>query len=234
MPYLIAIVEDSSAEAETLRAYFSRFSKETGDTFRVNHFSTGREFLASYQPIYDIVLMDISLPDISGMQVAKSLRKLDRNVVLMFVTSLARYAADGYAVDALDFIVKPVSYATFTMKLRRALLKCAGSQDREFLIHLPDGIYRTSVSRIKYIEVINHSLVYHTTDGDLSAYGNLKDVEAKLADCNFIRCNRCYLVNMAFVRAVRGNLLVVDGDGLQISRPKRAAVMEALNNYLGG
>ena len=234
MPYMIAIVEDNPAEAETLRSYFSRMSSELGEPFQVNLFQNGREFLSAYQPIYDLVLMDIHLPDLNGMHVAKCLRKIDRNVVLIFVTSMARYAAEGYEVDALDFIVKPVSYPTFTLKIKRSLSKCASSQDRELLISITDGVYRTSASRIKYVEVIDHSLVYHTTDGVLNSYGNLKDVEAKLNSPQFIRCNRCYLVNLAFVRAIHGSTLIVDGDALQISRPKRNIVLDALNNYLGG
>lgn len=95
-------------------------------------------------------------------------------------------------------------------------------------------MYRISASRIKYIEVSNHTLIYHTTEGNFSSPGNLRDVEERLSSAQFIRCNRCYLVNLAFVRAVRGYTLVLDMDELQISRPKRAAVLEALNNYLGG
>lgn len=161
---LPAVVEDIPAEYETLQSYFSRMSSESGDSFEVRWFPTGREFLVNYQPIYDMVLMDISLPDLNGMQVAKSLRKMDQNVVLIFVTSMARYAADGV----------------------------------------------------------------------ISSYGNLKDVESKLNSPQFIRCNRCYLMNLTFVRGVKGSTLLVGQDELQISRPKRNAVLEALNNYLGG
>lgn len=120
MKYLVAIVEDSPAEVKTLRSYFARLGEELGYDFQVSCFSSGRDFLAAYQPIYDLVLMDINLPDINGMYVSKCLRKLDQNVVLMFVTSMARYAADGYEVDALDFMVKPVNYTTFSLKIKRA------------------------------------------------------------------------------------------------------------------
>lgn len=234
MVFQIAVVEDIPAEYETLQSYFSRMSRESGDQFEVRWFPTGREFLGSYQPIYDMVLMDISLPDLNGMQVAKSLRKMDQNVVLIFVTSMARYAADGYAVDAMDFMVKPVNYTAFSIKIKRGLQRRALSKDQELLISTSDGVLRTSAARLQYVEVTNHSLVYHTTDGVISSYGNLKDVESKLNSPQFIRCNRCYLVNLAFVRGVKGSTLLVDQDQLQISRPKRNAVLEALNNYLGG
>lgn len=234
MNYNIAIVEDEAKEAQTLRSYFSRLSTSSDDSFQVRWFKTGGEFLSSYQPVYDLVLMDINLPDLSGMDVAGYLRKLDQSVVLMFVTSMAQYAVKGYEVDALDFLVKPVSYTTFALKLKRALAKCASKQNRELLISVSDGVYRTSASRIKYVEISSHSLVYHTTDGMLNAYGSLKQLEETLDPRQFVRCNRCYLVNLAYVRAVQGSMVSVDGELLQISRPKRTAFLEALTNYLGG
>lgn len=234
MEYNIAVVEDEAAEAELLRSYFQQYSKEHGYTFHVRLFQDGRAFLTGYQPVYDLVLMDINLPLVNGLEAAAELRRLDQSVALIFVTSMARYAAKGYEVDAMDFILKPITYQNFSIKLQRVLRRCRQNYNPELLIHIKDGIYRISAARIKYIEITNHSLIYHTTEGDLSSSGNLKDVEAQLNSSHFIRCNRCYLVNLAFVRAVRGSILVVDTNELQISRPKRAAVLEALNNYLGG
>lgn len=234
MNYMIAIVEDEPAEAELLRSYAQRYTAEHGDVFEIRHFPDGVSFLSSYQRIYDLVLMDIDLPKINGMEAAAQLRLLDQAVALIFVTSLARYAVKGYEVDAMDFLVKPVSYTNFSLKLQRAINRRRSSLGSDILINLPDGVYRINCSRVKYVEVINHSLVYHTTEGDFTCYGKLKDAQRLLDPKQFILCNRCYLVNLAFVRAVRGYVLAVDQDELQISRPKKASVLEALNNYLGG
>lgn len=234
MRRVIAIIEDDPTEANMLRSHFARYAPENGEEFDIKWFPNGNAFLDGYQPIYDLVMMDIDLPGLNGMATAERLRRVDRSVTLVFVTNLARYAAKGYAVDAIDFLLKPVSYANFTVTIQRALLRCRYSHQPDLLITIPDGVYRIAVSRIKYIEVTNHTLAYHTTEGVLSSSGNLKDVEERLPAGQFIRCNRCYLVNLAFVRAVRGHTLVLDMDELQISRPKRAMVLEALNNYLGG
>ena len=234
MRRVVAIVEDDPIEADILQSHFARYAPAAGEEFDVRWFQRGDAFLNGYQPIYDLVMMDIDLPGISGMDTAGQLRLLDRSVTLIFVTNLARYAAKGYAVDAMDFLLKPVSYPSFTGALQRALMRCRQNRHPDLLINIPDGVYCISTNRVKYIEVINHTLVYHTTEGAVRASGNLKDIEGRLPAGQFIRCNRCYLVNLAFVRAVRGYRLVLDMDELQISRPKRAAVLEALNNYLGG
>lgn len=234
MNRIIAIVEDDPREAQALHSYLDRFALQSAVQFDVRLFHSGRAFLNSYQPIYDLVFMDINLPDLNGMDVAASLRKADRNVVLIFVTSMAQYAVKGYEVDALDFMVKPVTYAAFCLKMKRAISKCTGSQHRELLINTSDGVVRTSAARIRYVEVSDHALLYHTVDDCIHSYGNLKKVELQLDPRQFVRCNRCYLVNLAYVLSVQGSTLILDNGTLQISRPKRTAFLEALANYLGG
>lgn len=234
MNRIIAIVEDDPKEAQVLQSYFNHLPPEFQDTFDIRLFQTARSFLSTYQPIYDIVFMDINLPDLNGLEAAGFMRRLDQNVVLIFVTSMVQYAVKGYEVDALDFLVKPVSFSTFTLKLKRALSKCAGDQPQELLVTVSDGVLRISAARVKYVEVSDHALLYYTTDGVLQSYGNLKQVEAQLDPKQFVRCNRCYLVNLAFVRGIRGSSVILAGAELQISRPKRKQFIEALNMFLGG
>lgn len=234
MTHLVALVEDNPAESELLQEYFRRYCSDNAVNIEVRWFTEGEKFLLNYQPIYDLVLMDINLRAMNGMETAARLRRLDQSVALIFITSMARYAIKGYEVDAMDYLLKPVAYPKFCSRIQRALCKCRQEQTQTILINISDGVYRIATSRIKYVEVADHCLVYHTTEGNLNTYGKLKDVEERLDKTQFIRCNRCYLVNLAFVRAVRGFTLVVDGEELQISRPKRNAVMEALNDYLGG
>lgn len=230
----VAIVEDSPAEAELLRSYFARFTKEHGVEFTLTCFASGEEFLNKYRPAYDLVLMDIGLPGHNGMETAAALRERDRSVTLIFVTNMAQFAVKGYEVDAFDFVVKPVGYSNFALKLQRALNKLDTRRDSEVLVTLSDSMVRLSASQIKYIEISGHRMVYHTTDGELYAYGNLKEVEASLGGGMFARCNNCYLVNLNYVRAVQGHTVTVGTDELQISRPRRKAFIQALNDYLGG
>lgn len=230
----IAIVEDEVEEAEILRTYFIRYSQEYGTTFTVTHFETAEAFLNRYRPMYDLVLMDICLPKTNGMEAAAQLRRLDQSVPLIFVTNMAQFAVKGYEVDAFDFVVKPVSYANFVLKLHRLLDKLSGRRDTEVLVTLSDHMVRLSVSQIKYVEISGHRMVYHTTEGEVNAYGNLKEVEASLDGAIFVRCNNCYLVNLNYVQAIQGHTVLVDGETLQISRPRRKTFVQALNDYLGG
>lgn len=230
----VAIVEDTQSEADNLREYFSRYAQEKGMEFKITHFPSAEQFLDKYNPVYDLVLMDIGLPKINGMEAAALLREVDETVTLIFVTNMAQFAVRGYEVDAFDFVVKPVSYSNFALKLQRALNKLGTRKDTEVIISISDGLYRISSSQIKYIEISGHKMIYHTTNGTIKAYGNLKEVESILNGKMFVRCNSCYLVNLNFVHAIRGYMVVVDTDELQISRPRKKAFVQAVNDYLGG
>lgn len=116
-----AVVEDEREAAERIAEYLGRFGAENGETFDVSYYGDAEAFLAGYDPECDIVFMDIQLPDMSGMDAARALRAVDSEVTLVFVTSMVQYAVSGYEVSALDFIVKPVSYPNFAMKMKRVL-----------------------------------------------------------------------------------------------------------------
>lgn len=234
MVWSIAIVEDSPPEVEKLKEYIARYSEENKIELKVTHFESGILFLEKYNPVYDIILLDIGLPEMNGMETAERLREIDKSTTIIFVTNMAQFAVRGYEVDAFDFVVKPVSYSNFVLKLKRALNKLSSRGEQEVVITSGGNIYRLPSSQIKHIEISGHNLSYYTNYGVLESYGNLKEVESKLGSKMFVRCNSCYLVNLNYVRAVEGYSVLVGDKQLQISRPKRKAFMQALNDFLGG
>ena len=115
-----AIVEDDPAYAAVITDFYRRYAEECGRAVKIDFFESGSAFLEGYGEGYDLVFLDIELPGLDGMHVAADLRARDKSVLIIFVTNLAQYAVNGYDVQAFDFIVKPIKYYNFAMKLRRA------------------------------------------------------------------------------------------------------------------
>lgn len=228
----IALVEDDLVCRRQMEEYLARFARETGETFSARAFDDGKDILGNYRAEYDIILMDIQMEHMDGMTAAEEIRRLDSEVVIVFITSLASYAIKGYAVNALDYIVKPVSYYVFSQSLRRAMGQLRRRTRTYLLVDYKNIAQKIDSADIYYIEVDGHNLVYHTADGNITAPGAMRDVETKLADGLFFRCNKGYLVNMAHVNGVVGDDAVVHGVRLQISRAKKRAFMDALNRYI--
>lgn len=228
-----AIVEDNKAAMEKLQGYLQRYAQENEEKIDIAVFGDALAFLDSYRRIYDMVFMDIDLPFIDGMEAAQRLREIDQQVVLIFVTNMAQFAVKGYEVDALDYLVKPVHYGDFQMKLHRAVSRLKDAQEA-ILVQRQSGMVRLKVQEISYVEVHGHTLVFHTDTGKINGSGTLHELEDKLKNKGFLRCNKCYLVNQRHIAAVQGYTLVMaHGEELQISRPRKKTFMNELAETMG-
>ncbi len=232
----VAIVEDDEETRNKLGGYFVEFGREFGVEFRCYAYGDGESFLDDgAKRSLDIVIMDIELPGADGMETVRALRERDRNVIVIFATNMAQFAVKGYEVEAFDFMVKPVTYPLFSVKIRRALERFDVRRDKAIWINVTGGGRKQiRTSELKYIEVMGHKITYHTTDGDLVASGSMIKVQEALRGLPFELCNRCYLVNLKFVTEIRPFQVIVGGDELQISHLKRNDFLSKLNAFLAG
>ena len=230
----VAIVEDDKGASEKLKELLDQFGREKGEDFQYFVFTSAEVFLTNYKAFYDVVFMDIELPGLNGMEAARKLRALDKDVVLVFVTNMAQFAVGGYEVGAFDFILKPITYARFYLKFVRIMQKIRTSDETQIVIKGKQFTRCVSASTIKYVEVQNHALIYHTTDGDIIGGGSMKEAARLLADKNFALCNQSYLVNLKYVREFSKTSVLVGEDWLLISRPKKQEFMNAVQSYLNG
>lgn len=228
----VIIVEDDKDAAAVLEEYLARYGEAKGVNFDVRKYNNVSLFLANYNNSADLILMDIELPDGDGMNAIAKLRERDGEVAVIFVTNMSQYAVKGYEVRALDFIVKPVSYGNFSVKLAGAISVIRSRVGKDIWISNKEGKTCIRSTRIKYIEVNKQVLVYHTLDGDYTQSGVLSNVQSELEGEPFSLCNRCYLVNLRYVTAVKQFDVFLGEQKLQISRPKRVTFMRDLNNYL--
>lgn len=229
----IAIVEDNPKEQKQLQDQLQAYAHSRGETFEFSLFPEAAAFLEPYRAEYDMVFMDIELPGMDGMRAAHRLRELDQQVVLIFVTNMAQFAVNGYEVDALDYIVKPVRYGPLCAKLDRAVTRCKAALEA-VTIPQPGGSKRLLLREILYIEVNGHKLTYHTERGVFEGSGTLQEMEDHLQSKGFLRCNKCYLVNQCQVRGLQGSdLFLANGETLQISRLRRKALLEKMAENIG-
>jgi two-component system response regulator LytT len=233
----IAIVEDEEKEAKQLSYFLSLFFKKENDngSYELSVFPNAVVFLTNYKSNFDIVLMDIDLPGLNGMEASKKLREIDDNIIIIFVTNMAQFAVSGYSVGALDFIIKPVIYNHLELVLKRALKLIQASPSKLTFRVIKKGQLTTiNISDLQYVEVVNHTLFFHKSDDIYSISGSLNKIESQLKQYGFARCNNCYLVNLRFVTEIEGMSVTVGKDKLQISQPKKKPFKSALAEFLGG
>ena len=230
----IALVEDEAEVRAQLQGYVQRHTRQYGTEFAVTEFTDGMELLDDYRPVYDILFLDVEMKHLDGMETAQRIRALDSDVMIVFITNMAQYAIKGYAVGALDYVLKPVPYFAFSQQLQKAEEQLRRRTRHYLAVPVEGGLRRLDTSRIYYIESEGHRVRFYTEEGDFAAPGALKALEEKLADRPFARCNSGYLVNLAQVQAVQQNTVQVGPYELQVSRPKRKSFLAALTDYIGG
>lgn len=230
----IAVVEDESHYTEQLVSYLRQFEQETGHTFDIVTYGDGDGIVNHYRAQFDIILMDIDMKFMDGMSAAEEIRKVDSEVVIIFITNLAQYAIRGYAVDALDYVLKPVSYFAFSQRLNRALTRMKKRETKTLSLSTKGGTMRLDMADIYYIESQGHTMIVRTATGRHETYGVMKELEKELSEYHFIRGNKGYLINLAHVDSVKDNCAVVRGEELLLSRARKKDFMEALAAYWGG
>lgn len=229
----IAIVEDEIHYQDQLKEFLRRFEQDRGETIEITTYSDGDEFIENYQAQFDIILMDVQMPLMDGMSAAEEIRKVDSEVVIIFITNMAQYAIKGYAVDALDYVLKPISYFSFSQRLSRAMDRMKKREDSHITIKIKGGVTRLKVSDIFYVESQGHKLIFRTKMGEFSTTGTMKELEDELASYHFFRRHKGYLYNLEHVDGMNESCAVVQGEELPVSRSKRKPFMEALSNYWG-
>ena len=232
----IAIVEDEQPFADEAASYIQQYGKEHNKEMQCQHYKSSTSFLSSYQPIWDLLLLDIEMPDMDGMELARKIREIDQNVILIFITKVAKYAMAGYEVAALDYVLKPVNYYAFSLKLRRVSGLIETKQKKHIVVQGNGFVRRLPADTIRYIDAFGHTISYHTPQGIVSSTGSksIRELEKELLPEGFFKCNQCYLVNMQYVQSVEKDSVVLkNGECLSISRNRKKPFMQALLGFWG-
>lgn len=230
----VGIVDDEQKERDTLREFFRRLQKENHEEIVVQEYSDGESLMEQYDFSCDLICLDIELGGKSGIDTAKEIRKIDENVILIFITNMAQLAIRGYEVQALDFIVKPISYYPFSIKMRSVINLVNSRKNINIVLTIPGGIQKISTDQLYYTEVNGHYLYYHTSNGIFKQKASMKELEDKLEGLSFKRCNNCYLINLKYVDSVNKDDVQIAGEWLKISRSRKREFLQALANYMGG
>ncbi len=233
--YRMLIVEDTPAEADQLRSYLLRYAREKDLSLHIETLGSALEFINSRHTA-DLVFMDIDMPGINGMEAAEIMRTYDQATPIVFVTNLAQYAVRGYQVDAVDFVVKPVEYHDFAMRMDRAMRLVERNAGSTVVLPTQDGMRVVRQRDISYVDLIKHDVIYHLVGGErLRERGSLKAAATRLDEQAFLRISSGCLVNMAHVARIgRESVVTDDGQELFFSRSQKRRALEKLANYMGG
>lgn len=229
----IAIVEDEDVWAEKINHYLKKYEIENQIPFHISRFHDGAEIADDYSGGHDIIFMDIEMGLMNGMEAAEQIRTKDEQVIIIFVTNMSQYAIRGYKVNALDYVLKPITYIPFSQTLKKAIRSVSKTKENYITISMRNGISKIRTDDIYWIESHGHRLTFHTLDGkqETTVY-SMKEMENKLSAEGFKRCNSGSLINLKRVESIQNGYIEIGGTLLPVSRGRKADFMSALVSYM--
>lgn len=225
----ICICDDSSEERAFINALVREWSRQSGTDVSVCEFPTAEAFLFEYEDLVpDLVLLDIEMPGMNGVELAKRLRKGNKLIQIVFITGYSEYIAEGYEVAALHYLLKPVSPEKLFSTLDRALEK-QETDGRKIVFETSAETVQLLFYEIRYIEVMkNYITVY--AEGSYTVKRTLKEIEREL-DERFLRVGRSYIVNLHYVsRVTRSEIFLRGGESVPLPRGAYETVNRAIIN----
>lgn len=230
----IGLIDDDPNHLSLLRTFLLKYEQEKQIRFSVQEYQNGLNFVEDYDGTLDVVFLDIEMPHMDGMTAARTIRERDSSLGIVFVTNMAQYAIHGYEVNAIDFIVKPVSYYVFADKLEKAIRFAQLHSEEDFVIQTDDAIVRITSSKILYIEKDKNYLIFHTQMGTYRARGTMIAMEERFQKSGFSKCISGCLINLKYVTRLTKDTVWVGDTQLPVSRQRRKEFKEDFMKYLGG
>lgn len=229
----IAVIEDQKKWSDLIKNYLERFQKENNLSFEISYFEDGLDFISQYKGEFNLIFMDVAMPKMNGIEASKKLRTIDKDVCLVFLTEMAQYALEGYEVNAYDFLIKPMEYDLFCIKLNKFLSHIKTDIDKFIVINSSNEIHKVKYLDIKYVESVKHYVYFHCKYDTYRMRMSLDNIKKTLKENNFSEINRSLVVNLAYVDNYSNNDVVIGSETLPLSRAYKSSFLNDLTNYFG-
>ena len=233
----LAIIEDEQVHREILSVYLKDWSRERKLPINIVDFPSAESFLFAWeeQRDFDMLFVDIQMKEMNGMEMAKRVREQDPDIVIVFTTGIADYLEEGYEVEALHYLLKPISQEKLFRCMDRAIKK--GGQEKSLLVHTKEELLKLSMEQIMFIEARGHGCVIEIyvplgETRQVEITESISELEQQLNGGEFIKCHRSYLCRIGGIHHIDRTEIVLDnGSKIPVSRRLYAEVNRAFIRY---
>lgn len=230
----VVICEDQLEQQLLLKEYLDDILKNCTDLYEILTYKSGENLLGDYPNDVDIFLLDIQMGSITGMDVARKIREIDKkSVEIIFTTSLIEYIQEGYEVRAYRYLLKPIQYNDLKIHVVNCI-KEIEQMDKYLIINDKSNTKKIKHSQITYIEIQKKDMTIHTVNGDYVIKYSMDKIEKEIDNVNFYRCHKSFLVNLEYVDSVKQYSAILENEEeVPISRHRFKDTKNRFFNLIG-
>lgn len=216
----IILCEDQVEHQKNIERNLENILYEKNIDYNLNIYSTGEELLNNYNQGADIFILDIQMAEITGMDVARKIREIDKNKPeIIFTTSLIEYIQEGYEVRAYRYLLKPIKYDDFKKHILCCIDEVLNKRDKFILVENKNETYKINIEDITYIEIQRKDMTIHTENKIYETKMTMDKIEKELKNHNFYRCHKSFLVNINYVENIKQYVAILDNkEEISVSR----------------
>lgn len=227
----IAVCDDNSNDRDKLINLLKLYFSNKSISYTIFQFENGTDLLYEFEEgaYYDLIILDIYMEKILGIDVARKLRKMNYDGDIVFLTATSKFAVASYEVGASGYLLKPHSFDKLCIALDRILKHFSTNV---YQIRRRNNEVRIPYNEITYIESNNSKCTMHCIDGEeYVIYKHLSEIEETLSDERFLRCHRSYIVNMNYIARVEKQFILSNGDSVLIRQKSLKEIRQTYFDY---
>lgn len=214
--------------------YIKTILDEENIEYEVIKYCSGEELLEANLKDVDILLLDIKMDNINGMDVARKIRQSGNKMEIIFITSLIDYVQDGYEVKAYRYLLKPINFEELKKHLLTCIKEIKLSKHNYIIIKNKSNTYKINSNEITYIEVQKKDMLIHTINKNFEVRYSLEKIEKDLNLDQFVRCHKSFIVNLNYVENIKSNIAILEsGEEIPVSRYRYKDVRTKFLKFLG-
>ncbi|RDY27731.1 DNA-binding response regulator [Romboutsia weinsteinii] len=229
----IAICEDEKETQRLIEDYLDNILKNINIAYEIQKYSLGEELLEGNLKDIDILLLDIQMGQINGMDTARKIREVDNKMEIIFITSLIDYVQEGYEVRAYRYLLKPIESEELEKHITTCIKEIENKNDY-ILIKNKSNTYKIYSSEVTYVEVQKKDMLIHTINKTFDVKYSLEKIEKDINQDKFVRCHKSFLVNLSYVENIKTNTIILEsGEEVPVSRYRYKDIKEKFLKLLG-
>lgn len=229
----IGVCDDESVHRNKIKEILLDILKTFNLEYKIHEYDSGESLLENYPSNLDILIIDIQMKSINGMDTARKIRENDDDVEIIFMTSFAEFMQDGYEVRAYRYLLKPINENKIMKHITPCIKDIMRKRSNYITLNIRNYIDRIKIDSILYIETNRPNVLIYTNDNIYSIKMSMSKIEKELKDCGFFRCHASYMINLSKVESMYGNTVTVGGKDIQISKYRVKDLKLAITNILG-